>query len=230
MVSELGKEHGYDDIQSIGYRLVGDIFLLLEAPSKACENFQIGVNFGSNDFWGLDNLIRLGYAQIRNGQTEIGMQNLQRGIDLAKSGGLGIIEILGNQFLCYASTYLGDWEQVRQIAYPLERQARKRSMPLVQVMSQVTQGILESVIGKTSISIEQLQMSVDTIYELEYPIIELRTLIRLIQAKQAYGQETNAQVQRVYEILDCLEQNAHPEEISQVLIEFRQKLLKPISP
>jgi len=73
-------------------------------------------------------------------------------------------------------------------------------------------------------------LTVDMISEIEYPVIELRTLIRLIQAKQLCGQETNTQIQRVNEILDCLEQNAHPEEISQAVFEFRQKMLNPISP
>jgi len=229
LVSKIGKAYDYQDIRSISYRILGDIFLLLEAPSKACEFFQQGLNLGNRDFWGLDNLIRLGYAQIRNNKTEIGMHNLNRGIDIAKSTGLGIITIMGDLFLSYAHIYMEEWDLARQISYSLEKQARKRSMLLVQTMSQVTQGISESIIGIRSVSIEQLQSTLDTLADIEDPFIELRTLIRLIKAKQECGLDTILDTERVYEILDFFEKNAYPEYILQEVLEFRQKLLKLIS-
>ncbi len=229
LVSKLGEEYKYNDLLSISCRLVGDIFLLLEAPSKACEYFQQGVNFGSHDFWGLDNLIRLGYAQIRNDRTEIGMKNLKNGIDVAQASGLGIIEILGIQFLCYAYIYLEEWELVRQTAYPLERQARKRSLSLVQIMSQISRGISESKIGNKYDSIEQLQLTVDAVAEIEQPFIELRTLIRLIKTKHAGGFDTDPDIQRAYEILDKIEQNAHTDNLHQAVLEFRKKHINIIS-
>jgi DNA-binding SARP family transcriptional activator len=228
-VSKIGKDYDYQDIRSMSYRILGDIFLLLEAPSKACEFFQQGLDLGSRDFWGLDNLIRLGYSQIRNNQIENGMHNLIRGIDIAKSTGLGIITIMGNLFLSYAHIYLEEWDLARQISSSLEKQAHRRSMYLVQVMSQITQGISESKIGITSVSIEQLQSTLDTFADIEYPYIELRTLIRLIKVKQQSGLDTNADTERVNEILNYFENNAYPEYILQSVLEFRQKQLKLIS-
>lgn len=229
IVSKIGKDYDYQEIRSISHRILGDIFLLLEAPSKACEFFQQGLDLGSRNFWGLDNLIRLGYAQIRNNQIESGMHNLIRGIDLAKSTGLGIITIMGNLFLSYAHIYLEEWELARQISSSLEKQAHRRSMFLVQAMSQITQGISESKIGVRSVSIEQLQSTLDTYADIEYPFIELRTLIRLIKAKQQSGLDTNEDTERVNEILDYFERNAYPEYILQAVLEFRQKQLKLIS-
>ena len=229
LVSKLGEENNYADILSFSYRLTGDILLLLEAPSEACKYFQQGVNFGSHDLWGLDNLIRLGYAQIRNDQTEIGMKNLNNGIAVAKASGLGIIEILGNQFLCYAYIFLEDWERVRQTAYPLESQARRRSLTLVQIMSQVARGISESKIGNKYDSIEQLQLTVDAVAEIGQPFIELRTLIRLIKTKQAGGLDTHQDIQRVHHLLDKIEQNAHPDILLQVALDFRKKQINFIS-
>ncbi|MES0359312.1 MAG: hypothetical protein ABUK20_00230, partial [Anaerolineales bacterium] len=229
LVSKLGEEYNYDDLRSISCRIVGDIFLLLESPSKACEYFQQGVQYGGHDFWGLDNLIRLGYAQIRNDQTEIGMKNLNNGIDVARSSGLGIIEILGIQFLCYANIYLEEWELARQITYPLESEARKRSLSLVQVMSQISRGISESKIGNKYDSIEQLQLTVDAVAEIEQPFIELRTLIRLIKTKQAGGFDTDLDTQRVYEILDNIELNVQPDNLHQAVLDFRVKQINFIS-
>ncbi|MGW8143519.1 MAG: AAA family ATPase, partial [Anaerolineales bacterium] len=106
-VYELGEQHNHHDTLSIGHRVIGDTFLLIEAADIAREYFQKGINSGSRDFWSLDNLVRLGYAQIKTGQTESGMANLRTGIDLAQSTGLGVIEIRGLQFLSYSHIYLG---------------------------------------------------------------------------------------------------------------------------
>ena len=229
LVSKIGEDYDYQDLRSISYRILGDIFLLLEAPSKASEFFQQGLNLGSRDFWGLDNLIRLGYAQIRNNQTEIGMHNLNRGIEMAKSAGLGIITIMGDLFLSYAHIYLEEWDEARQISYSLEKQARRRSMHLVQTMSRIIQSITESKIGIRCVSIEQLQSNLDSLADIKDPYIELRTLIRLINAKQECGLDTVSDTERVHEILDFFEKNAHPEFILKAVLEFRQKLLKLIS-
>jgi len=230
LISKIGKVYDYQDIHSISFRILGDIYLLVEAPSKACEYFQQGLNFGESDFWGLDNLIRLGYAQIRNNEIEIGMQNLTHGIDSASSSGLGIITIMGNLFLSYAYIYLEEWDLARQISFTLENMARKRSILLVQTMSQITQSISESKIGSKNVSIEQLQSSLDTVADLGYPIIELKTLIRLIKSKQECSLDTVSETKQVYDILEYFEKNAYPEYIYQAVQEFRQKLLKLISP
>jgi hypothetical protein len=102
-------------------------------------------------------------------------------------------------------------------------------MLLVQTMSQVIQGISESQIGIKSVSIEQLQSTLDTLADIKDPYIELRTLIRLIKAKQVCGLDTISDTERVHEILDFFEKNAHPEYILKAVHEFRQKLLYLIS-
>jgi tetratricopeptide (TPR) repeat protein len=229
LVSKIGKVYDYQDICSISFRILGDIYLLVEAPSKACEYFQQGLTLGESDFWGLDNLIRLGYAQIRNNEIEIGMQNLNHGIDSASSTGLGIITIMGNLFLSYAYIYLEEWDLARQISFALENKARNRSILLVQTMSQITQNISESKIGSKNVSIEQIQSNLDTVADLDYPIIELRTLIRLIKSKQECNLDTVSETKQVYEILEYFEKNAYPEYIRKAVQEFRQKLLKFIS-
>jgi len=157
------------------------------------------------------------------------MHNLNRGIEMAKSAGLGIITIMGDLFLSYAHIYMEEWDLARQISYSLEKQARRRSMHLVQTMSRIIQSITESKIGIRSVSIEQLQSNLDSLADIKDPYIELRTLIRLINAKQECGLDTISDTERVHEILDFFEINAHPEYILKAVLEFRQKLFKLIS-
>jgi predicted ATPase len=227
-IVEIGEQHNYPDLLSISSRVIGDTFLLLEKPGTACEHFQKGVDLGSKDFWGLDNLIRLGYAQIRKKQTEMGMANLLRGIESAKKGGLGITEIQGNQFLCYAYIFMQDWERARQVARKLERQARKRSMLLIQVLSQVTQAIADARLGNSEISLDQLQFCADSLAEIGYPNVEVRTLLQLTKLKQSIGQNTDIHIHRIEEILQKFAQNDQPKEIHQAAINFNKVILEQL--
>jgi tetratricopeptide (TPR) repeat protein len=226
LIAELGERHEYSDLISISSRIIGDIFLLLEKPAKASEYFNQGVELGSQDFWGLDNLIRLGYAQVRSNQTEIGMANLQTGIELSKKGGLGIIEIQGNQFLCYAQTYMQEWEQARQTAYLLERQARKRSMLLIQVLSEVNQAMSEAKLGKSDISLDQLQFTANLLAEIGYPIVELRTLLQLTILKRALGINPETEVLRIHKILERFDKNEKPKQIHAAVNSFKSMIME----
>ncbi len=226
LVSKVGEDYGYKDVQSISFRILGDIFLLLEAPSQACEYFQLGLNLGSDDFWGLDNLIRLGYGQVRNNKTEMGMENLIRGIQLAKSTGLGIVAIMGNLFLSYAYIFLEEWDLAGQIAAANEKLARSRSLQLIQTMSQINRGISESRIGNKKASIQQLQSILKMLNDIDYPFVELRTLIRLVETKRESGLDASSEIGRVHEILGHIEKNAQPEQLFQATQNFRQKLIK----
>lgn len=226
LVLKIGNAHEYQDVRSISYRILGDIFLLLEAPLIACEYFQQGLDLGSRDFWGLDNLIRLGYAQIRSNKIGLGMENLNRGIELAKSTGLDIITIMGHLFLSYAYIFLEDWDLAFQLASSLEKQAHTRSLFLIQTMSQINRGISESKIGDKKVSIEKLKSTIERLVDIDYPFIELRTLIRMINMKNETGLNTAKETKRVYEILGNFEENAHPEQILQATRNFRQMLIK----
>jgi DNA-binding SARP family transcriptional activator len=229
LVYRLGEKYNHLDTLAIGYRLLGDIFLLIEAPNTAREYFQQGVNSGSRDFWELDNLVRLGYAQIRTNQTEIGMVNLHRGIDLAQSTGLGIVEIRGLQFLSYSYIYLNEWQLALQVSEKLERQASRRSMPLVRVLARFIGGIAESNLSEQQDIVEQLQLTLDALGDIEQPFIELRALMQMVRAKKASGLDPKLDIQRVNEILVNCESNAHPEQIRQAFLDYRKMVLNLIS-
>lgn len=220
LITEIGKRYDYQDLISISLRIIGDIYLLLDNPAKACSYFQKGVDRGGRDFWGLDNLIRLGYAQVRCDQTDIGMVNLHRGIALAKESGFGIIEIQGNQFLCYAQTFTGNWENARLTSDQLEKQTRRRSILLIQVLSQVNQAMSQAKLGEIDLALDQLQFSAGMLADIGYPVVELKTLVQLIKLKRAIAINPEANIFRIHEILANLRKNKKPEQIHEAVDTF----------
>jgi predicted ATPase len=225
LVSKLGEKNQLGELISISCRIQGDIFLSLGKPEEAAAIYQEGVGIGGQSFWGLDNLIRLGFAQIRDGQLEIGMHNLHRGKDMAQSGGLEIITMVGDLFLCYAHADLGEWGQVRQIAHPLERKSRKRSLQVIRIMSLIVLGMLEMNTGDQQESLTYLQQAQDNSIELHDPLLELRSVIPITKILNQSGRETKINIQRINEIIEQLECNAQVEPVCSAMLAFKNNLL-----
>lgn len=225
LASELGEEYQYEELISIGCRIRGDIYLSLGKTTEATAIYQEGSGVGSQSFWELDNLIRLGFAQIRNSQFENGMHNLHRGVDLAQSGGMEILYLIGNLFLCYAHAYLGEWEQVHQIAHPLNSETQKRSLPVIQTMNWIVLGMLEINTGVREDSIAFFQRAMEKAAELHDPLLELRSLIPLTNISKRLGVESQPYIQRIHKITDQLESNTQIEPVRSMLLEFKNNLL-----
>ncbi len=228
-VFRLGEKFNHEETMAIGHRLIGDIFLLLEAPEKACQYFQIGVKSGGREFWGLDNIVRLGYAQVRSNQTEIGMVNLHRGIDLSQSTGLGIVEIRGLQFLSYAYIHLREWKLALQVAEKLERQANRRSLPFVRTLARFMGCIAKSNLGEPREIVEQLQLLLHVLDDIGQPYVALRILIQLVRAKKSFGLDYKMELHRINEILTDCETNAQSELIYQAFLDYKNSVPNLIS-
>lgn len=225
LASELGEDNQLEELISIGCRIRGDIYLRLGNSNKAAEIYQEGTGMGSRSFWGLDNLIRLGFAQIRSGKLEIGMHNLHRGIDIAHSGGLEIVSLIGNLFLCYAHASLGEWGQVRQIANSLKVQTQKRALRVIQVMNWINLGMLEMNSGNQDKAKAFLGRATKTAAQFNDPFLEIRSLMPLINVSRSNTSESQASIQRIHEITDRLEGNIQVVPLHSAFLEFRGILL-----
>lgn len=223
-VYQLGEKYNHNDTLAFGHRIIGDLFLLIDNPEKAGEYFQQGVKSGSGDFWSLDNLIRLGYAQIRSGKTDIGMVNLHRGIDLAQSTGLGVVEIRGLQFLSYSYISLGDWELALEVAEQLENQAIKRSMPMVRILARFVAGIARSNLGLQTDVLEHLQLILASLKDIGQPFIEVRALVEIIRVKKFLKVDPSSDIHRVNDILKYCESKANPEIINDAFLKYKKSI------
>lgn len=227
-VYQLGEQYNHDDILAIGDRMIGDIFLLIDSPENAISYFQRGVKSGSGDFWGLDNLVRLGYSQIISNQIESGMANLHRGIDFARSTGLGLVEIRGLQFLSYSYIYLGDWKLALDLSEKLETQANRRAMPMVRILARYIGGVARFNLGTQQDIVGHLQQIVALLKDFGQPFVEMRALLQLIKVKKVYQVDPSSDIQRVREILVLFEKNPLPETIKEPFFEYKKKVLKQI--
>jgi len=228
-ITEIGLEHNHQDLQSLAHRIRGDIYLLLLSFEEAREEYQLGSEFGTHDFWGLDNLARFGYAQIRTGQSESGMENLHRGIDLAQSAGFGMVEIRGMQFLSYAHISREEWELTRQITLQLERMARIRTLPMVGILAKFLGSIANRKHFNPGQDIEQLEYSLSILGDVDQPYIALRILIHLVRIKKHSGYDTEREIFRINSILNRCEELAYPKNIQETFQIYRSKVEEMVS-
>lgn len=228
-VYQLGEKYNHQDTLAIGHRILGDIFLLIDAPENALHYFQQGVKTKSGNFWGLDNLIRLGYSQIKTNNIDAGMINLHRGIDLAQTNGLGVVEIRGLQFLSYSYVYLGEWKLAIDIAEKLESQAIRRAMPMVRILAMYIGSIARFNLDSQQEIYDHLQHIISSLQDIGQPFVEMRALIQLIKLKKARKIDFSSDTQRVGEILALCETNPLPESISESFLAYKKSVLEQIN-
>lgn len=227
-IYKIGQEHHHQELQALALRIRGDIYMLLESYNEAFHEFKLGTEFGKRDFWGLDNLVRKGYSQVKIGQVEPGMVEIHRGIDLAQSAGFGIVEIRGMQFLGYAYAAHNDWELTNQITEQLIRTARIRSMPLVGILAKllnITGGHHQNALDDGIDQLDYLMKMVGN----EQPYIQLRILIQKIRLMKIANLDVKQEINQVNEILEFCEKLAYPGNIQVAFQKFKNKVDLSIS-
>jgi hypothetical protein len=195
---------------------------------QAQEEYQLGYELGTHDFWGLDNLVRKGFAEFNIGQSEKGMANLHRGIDLAQSLGFGIVEIWGMQFLSYAHASRREWQITRQITEKLERMARIRNLPVVGIMAKQISVIADLDQTNPEESIDQLEYLLKIIGDQDLSYVPLRILIQLIRLKNDSGIDCQREITRANRILEHCEKSAYPQEVREAFLKYKQNVERVI--
>lgn len=212
-IEKIAVKSHYHELQSLAHRLRGDIYIMLQSYDEALKEFQLGAELGSQDFWGLDNLVRKGYSQIRSGHSEKGMTNLLRGIELAESAGFGMVQIRGLLLLSNAYAIQGEMKQALKLTDQLDNLARTRYLPIIGIVSKllrisVTMGEMQLDAG-----IEQLNYLMKLIGDLGQPYIAIRILSQLVKLEKRAGLDSTENLLRIYQLLDKCEQLAYPEKI-----------------
>ena len=86
----VGKRHNHSEITSMGYKILGDIYMRLEALPQAAEAYQQGVDVDKGSFAMLENLARLGLTLSLLGDPK-GDAILQKALGYAKDTGLDVV-------------------------------------------------------------------------------------------------------------------------------------------
>jgi hypothetical protein len=223
-ILKLGMEDNHPDLLSLAHRGIGEIFLLLDAHEKAKKEFQLGVEQGGVDFWGLENLVRLGYSQIRTGDPDNGMANLQRGIKQARTAGFGLVEIRGMQFLSYAYASNEEWDLTRQISEELIRKARIRSLPIEGILAKFIGELAEINRSNPHESIDHFRYLLEFLGDKDQPYIALRILVRIVDLKKLAAKDPAKEIRKITDLLKRCEQMASPRTIQESFKEFKHNI------
>lgn len=124
----LGKVHRHQEIEAFGHRLVGEVYLWLEAPSLALEYFRKAERLAGNTFLMPDLLMRIGITLLRQRLGTPARERLQMALEQAQSVGMDYVVITTH--LAWAELLLssGEWERARARAVDTARMARARGL------------------------------------------------------------------------------------------------------
>lgn len=90
----IGRRKGHGEIVGMGFRVLGDLYLQLDAIPKASEAYQQGLLAAGQHFVALELMCRFGYSQFLLGQ-ELGRRYLLQGVNTALQADMGGIVLLG---------------------------------------------------------------------------------------------------------------------------------------
>jgi len=126
---ETGREWNYSDVLSEANCLLGDIYRIAGDLDQACRYYGMGVKTGTDHSLTLNSMARLGMARLEAGSVKIGMETLEKAINLARENGLEAIYLMARiskfTYLAYSSQdALMDEAELEQ----MEQEAKDRQL------------------------------------------------------------------------------------------------------
>jgi len=91
---EIGRRQGHGEIVGLGFRVLGDLYLRLDAIAQANDAYQQGLAAAGQHFVSLELMYRFGYTQLLLGQ-ELGRHYLLQAVTMAAQIEMGAIAMLG---------------------------------------------------------------------------------------------------------------------------------------
>jgi DNA-binding SARP family transcriptional activator len=219
---ELGKELSHPDVIATGYRLKGDLFAVLKAYELALEQYQIGIGATQEGFWGLENLLRVGYMECLIGQTSTGMDKMTRAVSLAKDHQLLIPYIIGQISLATVYYLLKEYPQAESIAADIHELASARSLQVWQAACRSISGAVQYQTGQIGEAMSTFQQVLKQARRFPNVWMELRAEAFLAKCDLAVDETNLSHQQRVTDILERIRLSIHPE-LQQIFEAFCQQ-------
>ena len=169
----LGEMLQHTELISMGYRVLGDLSMLIEATEKAAVDYQRGMQVPDKGFWTLDNTYRYGFALAWSGEVDLGIAYLNQAIEEAKASGIEVSVFLAQLFLGYVYVNLEEWEKVRLLATSLESATYWRKLRFIHLLSKSLLGIAAQNTGDLPLALTHHQAAVQEATELNAPIHEI---------------------------------------------------------
>ncbi|MBU0512621.1 MAG: AAA family ATPase [Chloroflexi bacterium] len=209
----LGEKYELNDVIALGCCQLGDLYTRLQNHAQAAQHYQRGFDAIGENFMGMENLFRLGFALFQTGQKETGHQTMALALTaLQDSGvGLGVIMIQICQARAYAQS--GEWDQARQLATHLKDETNWRSMTAFHLTVTILLGRIALHDEQIDSAIDHFKSTIQGAKLLDNVWMELEAQRELDKALRRAGIEDEMPRQRIDELIAQLRANITDEAI-----------------
>jgi tetratricopeptide (TPR) repeat protein len=202
---------------------VGDIFLHLANYKKAAQSYEKGLMAAGDHFVRLENMYRLGFCQIKQGD-ESGYRHFEEALETSKASSLGAIMLLSQVLEMDILIEKGEIKKFDKTAAQFREEVTKRvgkdnayyTIERLRARHLLNQGKPEEALSLLNKVIPWYQKS-------NFIWLELECLTLQAQALEKSGQDNGLPRARILEILDTLEGNLDAAPILREWQEFWKK-------
>jgi len=221
---KLGEKYKLNDVFALGCRQFGDLYNYLRNPAQAAHHYQRGFDAIGENFMGIDNLFRLGFAIFQTGQKEKGHQTMDLALAAFQSGSVGLGIIMTQIYQARAYAQSEKWDQARQLANHLKDETTWRLITASRLTAITLLGIIALHDEQLDSAIDHFKSVIHGAKSLDNVWMELKAQIELDKALHLAGIEDEMPRQRIDELIAQLSANTTDESIQQVFLSFQQQI------
>jgi len=202
---QIGEDHQYNDVISVGCVHLGNLFSHLADYPAAAEIYQRGTETSPGHIAGFENLFRWGSTLCLLGEHEQGhllMDQAKTIYDFIDAQ-LGIILIQSSQALAYMQS--NDWKKVKEITRHLAAKTQERSMPIYSLWAEIFKGKVFHHEGNTQAARQCFIKVIDQANDISAPWVELDAQTSLLAVLNQAGEDTTSDKQNLDALLGKLE-------------------------
>ncbi len=221
---QVGERHSHNEIASVGYRLMGDVYLWLKLPEKSVEYYQRAFQVSGEGFLGVDHIFRLGLVLCLTGQREAGQSYLDKAAEICDQAGLGLVS--GLERLAQARVHLvgREYQLAHQLITQTIEDANQRVIPPFRLLATNLLAATALASEEFELPIEELQATADEAAQMRYTWMELDARVLLNKIEQRLGIINPATRQRMIQLLDQLEKHITCQPFNEFFKAYRQQL------
>jgi hypothetical protein len=224
---QLGDRYRHNEITSIGYSVLGDLYSWLDSHDLAIQTYyQHGIEASNNGFLAVNQIFRLGYSLCRTGSVEAGLQMQHQSWQMAENAGLGLILIFTQLSKVLVNLLMGQWEQAKTAGAELLDKSCQLSIRSVQIYTSLA-------LGQAALHDEDLETAQDYFLsaasigaQLPLPWAEIEAQKQIEKIMYLTGQSDPTLSRRIQELLDQVETGVKREPLRQIFLEYRSKVNK----
>jgi DNA-binding SARP family transcriptional activator len=199
---EIGLQQGHNEITSLGYKAIGDLYFRLGAYDLAIKSYKQGIDVAGHHFVALENMHRYGYLLYLQGQTALGREYLKNTLNLSAQGGLWSIHSLASIHELEILSAEGDFEQLEKHAQSIQQKSLGRevadfTLPRLKLVRAFERGDFQAVVKLSALIL---------------PFFPLKTMwreldiLRMIRiAKQSLGHDASEEAGRISALVQHVE-------------------------